>query len=176
MRKFNVVFGEPNEQGKFGVSIGKYIRFNAVGADKLENEDVMNDMREFLNQRANMIMDANEGCSVHCMDGADGKRIEIPAQEIKADLALHELQVDEMVTGFDKMYAEFEEWKKTQEAFACVQASDFAQVWMTAYRAGEKAEREECAKLCEGMAEGMWDRDRDIVLAEVAAAIRMRSN
>jgi hypothetical protein len=37
------------------------------------------------------------------------------------------------------------------------------------------SEREACAKLCEGMAEGVWDRDRDIVLAEVAAAIRMLS-
>lgn len=42
---------------------------------------------------------------------------------------------------FDIMHNEFEEWGKTHEAFECVQASDFKEVWMTAYRAGMKAQR-----------------------------------
>ena len=42
---------------------------------------------------------------------------------------------------FDIMYHEFEEWAKTADAFKCVQASDFNEVWMTAYRAGMKAQR-----------------------------------
>ena len=79
-----------------------------------------------------------------------------------------------MAQEFDKMYVAFDEWKKTQEAFVCVQASDFAQVWMTAYRAGEKSEREACANVCDEL-------DRQYVAfassaAECATLIRQRSN
>jgi hypothetical protein len=91
MRNFDVKFSTPDEQGRFTVGIGKYIRFDAVGADKLENSETMDDMRSICNQRAAMIMEAGEGCSVHYMDGANGERVEISAQEVKADLALHEL-------------------------------------------------------------------------------------
>lgn len=42
---------------------------------------------------------------------------------------------------FDIMYNEFEAWEKTADAFKCVQASDFKEVWMMAYRAGMKAQR-----------------------------------
>lgn len=56
------------------------------------------------------------------------------------------------VDGFDEMFRAFEEWKKTQEAFVCVQ-----EVWMAAYRAGEASaianERERCAKICDERAD-----------------------
>ena len=42
---------------------------------------------------------------------------------------------------FDIMYNEFEAWEKTAEAFECAQTSDFKEVWVTAYRAGMKAQR-----------------------------------
>lgn len=76
------------------------------------------------------------------------------------------------LTGFENMHMEFEEWKNTQEAFTCVATSDFAEVWMTAYRAGEKAEREACAKVCEDLnAYDEYDPNKSF-----ATAIRQRSN
>lgn len=42
---------------------------------------------------------------------------------------------------FDIMYNEFMVWEKTADAFECVQTSDFKEVWVTAYRAGMKAQR-----------------------------------
>lgn len=85
------------------------------------------------------------------------------------------------LTGFDKMHAEFEEWQKTQEAFDCVASSDFAQTWVTAYRAGEKAERESCAAIClskeaelDGKGEGWYEQASGAALC--AEDIRKRSN
>lgn len=43
-------------------------------------------------------------------------------------------------------------------------------------KATRKLEREACAKVCETIREGVWDRDGDKAKDECAAAIRMRSN
>jgi len=56
------------------------------------------------------------------------------------------LSIDFMIAALEerdrartRMLNEFEQWRKTTDAFKCVQASDFMEVWCTAYQAGLKA-------------------------------------
>ena len=87
-RKFEIWTKEPNERGLFEIGVGKYVRFNGVGADKFQDVECMNDMRRICDQRAAMLTELPDDAVV-CVYGLDGNT-DIPAAIVKEDLRQHE--------------------------------------------------------------------------------------
>lgn len=71
-----------------------------------------------------------------------------------------------MGDGFDRMYDEYVEWSKTHKALECVVSSDFFEVWMDAYRSGQKAEREITEKRMKSLYKTILDADSWLHIGE----------
>lgn len=68
----------------------------------------------------------------------------------------------------------FDEWWKNNGIEMATYAEKSAA--RKGFEAGAVAEREACARACEALREGVWDRDGDMAKDECAAAIRKRSS